>query len=140
MASTRISEHRTYQSFTVVAFSIVGTETVEFVALEYGGERTHSAFTIVDGDSLGYVVSRILPAEINALPYGDLRTSRVGQFHEMLDQVAKAVIFAAYPELCGVLRFSGGHAMCSRKQFVAAVADPLQTRANEIMEQEGRWS
>lgn len=120
MPATRISEHRVTGEFTVIAFSIIGTSTVVLEALEKGdGIRTHSSFTRPEGvaESLGYVVSRHLPADIDAIPYGEGRTVAVGAHHRQLDKLAEGTIRAAYPDL--PIRFSGGHGTCTLDAFTA---------------------
>lgn len=85
---------------TVMRNRIIGTDTVVWSAWEpYDG---HSALTWIDGEKVGRIGTRRLPADLDALPaYSDERIRAVRAWHEAQYQDAYAAIIATVPWLTG---------------------------------------
>ncbi len=119
-----VNLNRIVGAFTVHAYSIISTDLVAFAVLEDGNFKTHSTVQTVGGVSMGSLRSRLLPADIDAIPYGPERVKAVGQYHRLLDSLATEMVKRAFPQLWAsdALSFRHGDGMCSLDAFHAGVA------------------
>lgn len=63
-------------------YRIIGTARVVAVVLEPGSlTGTHSSVTTVGGKWYGYLGTRVLPADVEAMPVGKERTAKVDAYH-----------------------------------------------------------
>jgi hypothetical protein len=86
-------------------YSILGTSFVDYVVWEPcrneyrdGGAHTHNTITFHDGEALGDVCTRDLPAELEALrPSSDERIRAVSAWYRANEDEARAIVLAAFP-------------------------------------------
>lgn len=124
MSSTReyVRETRTVGAFTIRAYSILSTD---WVAIDvYEANAGHSCTFRGDDERgvLGQYLSRPLPENIAALPFGEERTRLVGLWHRSLNVTAEDLIRTAFPEIT----FTGadignGHALVDLAEYHAQV-------------------
>lgn len=106
--------------YVVRGYSIACTDDVVFEVYEelhhdrVTGYSHSTSFTSEEFGRLGTVLSRRLPPEIDALPYGEARTAACNARRAKLEATCDEIIRTAFPEIAeaGVLSTRGGHGSC----------------------------
>jgi hypothetical protein len=92
-----VSDWRTANGLTVHRYSILTTDRVIYAA--YEARNGHASWmTGPDGEALGQLMSRPLPAEVAAIPVGEARYEACKQDRAKNAAESFAAILAAYPE------------------------------------------